>query len=91
MEETWVDGTTEKLSSMPTATSALELDVSIEIMSTLLSKKKLLTFDFENIAKNDFLACTRNFPIEFFLIVLDHCAPPSKYKLQNRKKTQNIF
>lgn len=28
VEETWVDGTTEKLSSMPTAASALELDVS---------------------------------------------------------------
>lgn len=26
-EETWVDGTTEKLSALPTATSALELDV----------------------------------------------------------------
>lgn len=29
-EETWVDGATEKLSAMPTATSALELDVSTE-------------------------------------------------------------
>lgn len=27
-EETWVDGATEKLSALPTATSALELDVS---------------------------------------------------------------
>lgn len=27
-EETWVDGTTEKLSALPTATSAYELDVS---------------------------------------------------------------
>lgn len=27
-EETWVDGATEKLSMLPTATSALELDVS---------------------------------------------------------------
>lgn len=27
-EETWVDGATEKLSVLPTATSALELDVS---------------------------------------------------------------
>jgi len=29
VEESWIDGTTEKLSSMPTATSAYELDVSI--------------------------------------------------------------
>lgn len=28
-EETWVDGATEKLSALPTATSAMELDVSI--------------------------------------------------------------
>lgn len=28
-EETWVDGAAEKLSALPTATSALELDVSI--------------------------------------------------------------
>lgn len=27
-EETWVDGATEKLTALPTATSALELDVS---------------------------------------------------------------
>lgn len=31
-EETWVDGATEKLSALPTATSALELDVSTEII-----------------------------------------------------------
>lgn len=30
IEETWVDGATEKLSALPTATSALELDVSID-------------------------------------------------------------
>lgn len=30
-EETWVDGAAEKLSALPTATSALELDVSIII------------------------------------------------------------
>lgn len=29
VEESWVDGTAEKLSAMPTATSALELDVSM--------------------------------------------------------------
>lgn len=29
VEESWVDGTTERLSAMPTATSAYELDVSI--------------------------------------------------------------
>lgn len=28
VEESWVDGTTERLSAMPTATSAYELDVS---------------------------------------------------------------
>lgn len=28
-EETWVDGAAEKLASLPTATSAYELDVSI--------------------------------------------------------------
>lgn len=28
-EESWVDGTTEKLTALPTATSALELDVSV--------------------------------------------------------------
>lgn len=28
MEETWVDGATERLAALPTATSALELDVS---------------------------------------------------------------
>lgn len=31
VEESWVDGTTEKLSAMPTATSAYELDVSFKI------------------------------------------------------------
>lgn len=29
-EETWVDGAAEKLSALPTATSAMELDVSID-------------------------------------------------------------
>lgn len=30
-EETWVDGATEKLTALPTATSALELDVSKDL------------------------------------------------------------
>lgn len=37
-EETWVDGAAEKLSALPTATSALELDVSI-ILTVGLHKK----------------------------------------------------
>lgn len=36
-EETWVDGATEKLSALPTATSALELDVSIESFNRHIS------------------------------------------------------
>lgn len=36
-EETWVDGATEKLSVLPTATSALELDVSRNHISHTLS------------------------------------------------------
>lgn len=36
-EETWVDGATEKLSAMPTATSALELDVSTPFRYKILS------------------------------------------------------
>lgn len=31
IEESWVDGQTEKLSALPTATSAYELDVSIRL------------------------------------------------------------
>lgn len=31
-EETWVDGAAEKLASLPTATSAYELDVSISFV-----------------------------------------------------------
>lgn len=31
-EETWVDGATEKLQSLPTAKSALELDVSTNVV-----------------------------------------------------------
>lgn len=35
-EESWIDGATEKLTALPTATSALELDVSTDLpLSTL--------------------------------------------------------
>lgn len=34
-EETWVDGATEKISVLPTATSALELDVSHSLHITI--------------------------------------------------------
>lgn len=34
-EETWVDGAAEKLASLPTATSAYELDVSISFVAKL--------------------------------------------------------
>lgn len=40
-EETWVDGTTEKLTALPTATSALELDVSTH--SSYPHRKKTAT------------------------------------------------
>lgn len=38
-EETWVDGAAEKLSALPTATSALELDVSTALAYILFILK----------------------------------------------------
>lgn len=42
-EETWVDGATEKLSALPTATSALELDVSTVLSSSLFIQRTKIT------------------------------------------------
>lgn len=49
-EETWVDGAAEKLASLPTATSAYELDVSIAFCFATLTRhnhtlKHFFTFD----------------------------------------------
>lgn len=38
-EETWVDGTTEKLTALPTATSAYELDVSTSTLISIIDTK----------------------------------------------------
>lgn len=38
-EETWVDGTTEKLTALPTATSAYELDVSTSTLISIINTK----------------------------------------------------
>lgn len=44
VEESWVDGTTERLSAMPTATSAYELDVSICVKNIFLAISTFLIF-----------------------------------------------
>lgn len=42
-EETWVDGATEKLTALPTATSALELDVSKYSLNKYISNDRYLS------------------------------------------------
>ncbi len=45
-EETWVDGAAEKLASLPTATSAYELDVSIYLFVHLNTIKTTIEIFF---------------------------------------------
>lgn len=48
VEESWVDGTTGKLSAMPTATSAYELDVSFKqnLFNILLQSNFYIYFNY---------------------------------------------
>lgn len=80
-EETWVDGAAEKLASLPTATSAYELDVSISLVvrhnaHTLESLLFLIIVDFfdnTNIFFLIYLVFRREFH-DFFYLIITKCS-----------------
>lgn len=71
-EETWVDGAAEKLASLPTATSAYELDVSISFVAINTIKNTLKYFYLLNVLlfenTNIFLDFRNHFLLIFFLL-----------------------
>lgn len=86
-EETWVDGAAEKLASLPTATSAYELDVSISFVPIHRQNhiEIFLSFKIFIVRKHKYFLDFRNhfahyvLHITFFLIIHSYTNSSLRY------------